>query len=24
VPAADQSLEILAPTKTENSCTMPA
>src|SRR5438093_1433357 len=24
VPAADQSLEILAPTRTENSCTMPA
>jgi branched-chain amino acid transport system substrate-binding protein len=24
VPAANQSLEILAPTKTENSCTMPA
>ena len=23
VPAADQSLEVLAPTKTENSCTMP-
>ncbi len=23
VPAADQSLEILAPTKTENACTMP-
>ncbi len=24
VPAADQSLEVLAPTKTENACTMPA
>ena len=24
VPAADQSLEVLAPTKTENNCTMPA
>jgi branched-chain amino acid transport system substrate-binding protein len=24
VPAADQSLEVLAPTKTENTCTMPA
>src|SRR5260221_10412094 len=24
VPAADQSLEVLAPTRTENSCTMPA
>jgi branched-chain amino acid transport system substrate-binding protein len=24
VPAADQSLEVLAPTRTENNCTMPA
>ena len=24
VPGADQSLEVLAPTKTENNCTMPA